>query len=64
MKQHENISAEQKIDSKKALQAFKQLREIIHQYYPNGLTDEEINEIVQEERDKKYQKYIEAQRKH
>lgn len=46
------------------MQAFKQLREIFHQYYPNGLTDEEINEIVQEERDKKYQKYIEAQRKH
>lgn len=61
MKQHENISVEQKIDSKKAMQAFKQLREIIHQYYPNGLTDDEI---VQEERDKKYQKYIEAQRKH
>lgn len=64
MKQHENISTEQKIDSKKTMQAFKQLREIFHQYYPNGLTDEEINEIVQEERDKKYQKYIEAQRKH
>lgn len=61
MKQHENISVEQKIDSKKAMQAFKQFREIIHQYYLNGLTDDEI---VQEERDKKYQKYIEAQRKH
>lgn len=59
MKQH--ISAEQKIDLKKAMQVFKQLREIFHQYYPNGLTDEEIDGIVQEERNKKY---IEAQRKH
>ncbi len=59
MKQH--ISAEQKIDSKKAMQVFKQLREIFHQYYPNGLTDEEIDGIVQKERNKKY---IEAQRKH
>lgn len=59
MKQY--ISAEQKIDSKKTMQVFKQLREIFHQYYPNGLTDEEIDGIVQEKRNKKY---IEAQRKH
>lgn len=59
MKQH--ISAEQKIDSKKAMQVFKQLREIFHQYYPNGLTDEEIDGIVQKEINKKY---IDAQRKH
>lgn len=61
MKQRENISAEQKIDSKKAMQAFKQLREIFQQQYTNGLTDEEIEQIVEEERNKKY---LGVQKKH
>lgn len=61
MKQRENISAEQKIDSKKAMQAFKQLREIFQQQYPNGLTDEEIEQILEEKRNKKY---LRVQKKH
>lgn len=59
MKQH--ISAEQKIDPKKAMQAFKQLREIFQQQYPNGLTDKEIEQILEEKRNKKY---LRVQKKH
>lgn len=58
MKEYKNIpdTAKQKADSEQALKAFKKLREIFQQQYPNGLTDEEIDQIIEEERTKKYLK--------
>lgn len=63
MKDHKNTltTANQKADSEKALKAFKKLRKIFQQQYPNGLTDTEIEQIIEEERNKKY---LEVQRKH
>lgn len=63
MNKHKNTlnTANQKADSENALKAFKKLREIFQQQYPNGLTDEEIEQIIEEERNKKY---LEVQKKH
>lgn len=58
MKEHQNNfnTAKQKADSEKALKAFEKLREIFQQCYPNGLTEEEIDQIIEEEIAKKYLK--------